>query len=95
MIPAYGRRSSASSWKITASFAGLSGVPIAWDGATEEEVVESFLEFLTNDDAVRQLDPWAVPQAGWRRINVRFQGENKQVIFQSRWVSGFTVERGF
>jgi hypothetical protein len=99
LIPAYVRRTrgvsggGANTWKITTSLGGFANVPILWDGASEDDAVTSFVEFLTDDHRVGQLDRWAVPVAGWRRIDVRFQGELKRLVFQSQWVASFSIER--
>lgn len=92
--PAYvrGRQPDAARWTVTFSANGFINIPIPWDGESWEAVVESFLAFLEDEGEVLELDPWAVPRPGYRRVRTRFQGVANVLVFRPEWVAGFIVE---
>jgi hypothetical protein len=96
MLPGFAReRRYSSRWVITASLGSSGDVQIGWDaGATEDEAIETFLEFLEDEDEVRAVSPEEVPRSGFRRLHVIFSGSHKTIVFRPEWVAGFTVERG-
>lgn len=92
--PAYvrSRQPDPARWTITISIGGFTGVPIPWDGDTQDDAVESFLAFLEDETEVIAVDVWAVPRPGFRRVRAKFQGIPNVLVFRPEWIAGFIVE---
>lgn len=94
MFPAYVRpKSTSSNFQVNIDV-GFGVVPIGWDAASEEEATASFLTFLQDESSVQEIDGWAVPRPGWRRVHVKFHGVAKTLTFRPDWIAGFTIEKG-
>lgn len=88
-----GRDASASSdereFSINCQLGGFGVVGIAWLGTSEEDVRNSFLEYLSNHDEFAELSDSNLRT--FRSLYVRFHGQRRLLTFRTDWITGFTV----
>jgi hypothetical protein len=87
-----GTRSSAETgertYSVTCSLGGFGHVSIPWPGTSWEDVRDSFMEYLFNDD---EFNDTGGRYADFRSLYVRFNGRSQLLTFRTSWITGFTV----
>lgn len=61
-----------------ASVAGYTDVPVAWQGTSEDDARNSFIEWLGMDE--------------FRTVDFIADGKNARLSFRGSWVAGFTMD---
>lgn len=73
-------------YTVTASLGPFGNIAIPWEGTSPDDVVQSFLEFMTNDVE------FGIPNyPNFRTLWIKFNGKTQLVAFKRDWFSGFAI----